>query len=89
VSTAQLSKTQEIDRNLERFLEILPRLMAEHAGEYVLMRRGDVVGFFESALDAQIEGNKRFPDSGFSFQPIEETVHELGYFSYAVDPRKP
>lgn len=62
MSHAALSKSEEIDRNLERFLTILPMLLADHAGEYALLRHGEVVSFFPLALDAQIAGNRWFDD---------------------------
>lgn len=83
------SKSVEIDRNLARFLLVLPGLLADHAGQYVLLRDGDIVAFFESAIDAQIAGNQRFTDEIFSIQPVRGTAEQLGYYSYAVDPRKP
>ena len=81
------SKSEEIDRNLERFLAILPTLLPDHAGEYALLRQGAVVGFFPSALDAQIAGNRQFDDELFSIQPVDDCPGHLGYFAYAVDPR--
>jgi hypothetical protein len=80
------AKSEEIDRNLQRLFEILPDLMREHAGQYVLMRHGVVIEFFGDALDAQIAGNRRFDDSNFSIQRVQEAAEQLGYFSYAVDP---
>ncbi len=85
---ATLSKTAEIDRNLGRFLEILPRLVPAHSGKYVLMRHGEVVEFYGSAIDAQIAGNQKFDDGVFSIQQVKEVAEELGYFSYAVSPEK-
>lgn len=80
------AKSEEIDRNLERLSEILPDLMREHEGQYALMRRGEVIDFFDDALDAQIAGNKQFDDSIFSIQRVQGAAEQLGYFSYAVDP---
>lgn len=74
-------KDAEIDRNFERFLELLPGLVAEHAGEYVLMRDREIVEFFPSALDAQIAGNQRYADSGFSIQEVEMEPEHLGVYS--------
>jgi hypothetical protein len=53
------------------------------------MRIAAIVGFYPSALDAQIAGNNKFNDDIFSIQPVMEEAEELGYFSYAVDPRAP
>ena len=60
------SKQTEIDGNLARFLEVLPNILSEHEGRYALLRRGAIIGFFKDALDAQIEGNKKFDDGIFS-----------------------
>ena len=81
------TKSDEIDRNLERFLKVLPELVSEHEGQYALLRHGVILAFFDSALDAQIAGNQRFDDQIFSIQCVKETAEELGYFSYAIDPR--
>ena len=62
MSHAALSKSNVIDRDLERFLTILPASLADHAGEYALLRHAEVVSFFPSALDAQIAGNRWFDD---------------------------
>jgi len=84
----QHGKGEEIARNLERFLAVLPELIADHRGEYALIRHGLIEGFFPSALDAQIAGRQKFDDQLFSIQCVEQTTEELGYFSYAVDPRR-
>jgi len=83
------TKSEEINRNLDRFLEALPLLVRDHEGEYALIRHGEIQDFFGSALDAQIAGNQRFEDRIFSIQCVKETAEDLGYFSYAVDPRRP
>ena len=83
------SKTEEIHRNLESFLEALPSLVGSHEGEYALIRHGEIRGFFPSALDAQIAGNQKFDDQIFSIQCVTEAAEELGCFSYAVDSRHP
>lgn len=86
MSESGLSKSDEIDRNLVAFLEMLPALGRDHAGEWALMRNTEIVGFYDSALDAQIAGNNKFDDYIFSIQPVKEEAEGLGYFSYAVNP---
>jgi hypothetical protein len=78
------AKLAEIDRNLEGFLQLLPSLMAEHKGQYALLRHGAVVGYHQSAIDAQIAGNRQFEDRMFSIQQITDEAVELGWYSYAV-----
>lgn len=70
------SKSEEIDRNLERFLEVLPSLVNDHEGQYALIRHGRILEFFDSAMDAQIAGNQRFDDKIFSIQRVRETAEE-------------
>ncbi len=84
MSLSHAAKTAEIDRNLDQFLRVLPSLISEHKGQYVLLRHGAVLEFFASALDAQIAGNQRFEDEVFSIQHVTEMPEELGYFSYAL-----
>ena len=88
MSCDPISKAAEIDRNFERFLQLLPAMVGEHDGENVLMRHGDFVGFHPTPADAQIAGNRLFPEDGlFSFQHVTETPEYLGQSSYAVSSR--
>lgn len=87
MSGSSLSKSDEIDRNLAKFLELLPALTRDHAGKWALLRHESIIEFFDSAIDAQIAGNNKFDDQIFSIQPVKEEAEELGYFSYAADPR--
>jgi hypothetical protein len=84
---SSLSKSDEINRNLAKFLEMLPSLTRDHSGKWALMRNAEIIEFYDSAIDAQIAGNVKFDDHIFSIQPVKEEAEELGYFSYAVDPR--
>jgi hypothetical protein len=86
--TAVTAKLKEIDGNLERFLELLPDLLSRHRSEYVLMRHKAVIGYFKSAIDAQIAGNQQFDDRVFSIQRIDEPAEELGHFAHAIHPRQ-
>ncbi len=82
------SKSEEIERNFEEFRKVLPKLVADREGQYALIRHGLIEDFYDSAVDAQIAGNRQFDDQLFSIQCVKETAEELGYFSYAVDPRR-
>jgi hypothetical protein len=80
-----VAKSAEIDRNLAKFLELLPEISREHPGKWALLKDASIIDFYDSAMDAQIAGNNRFDDQLFSIQPVTEEVEMLGYFSYAVD----
>ena len=81
------AKLAEIDSNLATFLEILPQMIKTHQGEYALMRHKSVVGYFKTAIDAQIAGNSQFHDRIFSIQQVKEVSEELGNFAHALHPR--
>lgn len=87
MNASNISKSAEIDRNLAKFLELLPVLKHDYSGKWALMRNAVIVGFYDSGADAQIAGNVQFDDRIFSIQPVKEEAEELGYYSYAVDPR--
>jgi hypothetical protein len=77
-------KMAEINRNAVRFAELLPGLLADYEGQYVLMQGGKVMGFYPSAMEAQMAGNDRFEDGAFSIQKITEEVEHLGRYAYAL-----
>ncbi len=89
MSSLNALKAVEIDRNFAAFLKMLPNLVGDYAGQWALLRHGFVIAFYPSALDAQIAGNINFDDQIFSIQPVEQAPDELGYFSYAINPRTP
>lgn len=70
-------KSEEIDRNLAKFLERLPSIVGEHEDEYALMRHGEIIDFFPSAIDAQIAGNTRFDDAIFSIQHVTKDAEVI------------
>jgi hypothetical protein len=88
MSYSTKAKLAEIDRNLDQFLRQLPSLLAEHAGKYALLRDQHIVAYYESAIDAQIAGNRQFGDRPFSIQQVKEVAEELGHFAYAIPSRE-
>lgn len=86
MTRADSMKRAEIESNLTAFLALLPHLMQAHPNEHVLMRGGAVIGYFPSALDAQIAGNQKFADRLFSIQRVQDVAEELGHFAHAVHP---
>ncbi len=84
MGTSREQIQSEIDTNLEYFLRQLPKLMKTHRGQYALMRKGEVVGFFASAAGAREEGMKKFADELFSVQKVVDVQADMGFFSHAV-----
>jgi hypothetical protein len=64
----------------DTFRRELPRLLAEHAGEYVLIKGDQVVGFWKTEDDAYDAGCERFAPEPFfvkKVQAFEKPVNVL------------
>ena len=83
------AKRAEIDRNLTALLGFLPEILPDRRGQYALLRNGEIVDYFATAIDAVIAGNGRFLDRMFSVQQVTDDVIELGIMSYALAPWRP
>lgn len=78
------SKQKEIDLNFEFFQQKLPELMVENRGRFALIRHREIIGFYDTAIDAQTTGEKFFKDGIFSVQQVTDRPLDLGFFSHAV-----
>lgn len=75
---------KEIEDNYHAFEKKLPDLLATHRGKFALMRKGEIVDFFDTPRDAFTTGQKLFEDGLFSVQEVIEVPIDLGFFSHAV-----
>ena len=76
-------KIQEtVDANYKAFTRKLPELLKTHAGEFALLRNGEVDSFFPSARKAAQHGENIFDDGLFSVQEVTSEVVDLGWFSH-------
>jgi hypothetical protein len=73
----------EIDRNLFAFLPRIPQLIADHEGEFALLRHQELVSLHKRLRDALDEASNSFSDGIFSIQQVTDKPVELGFFSYA------
>jgi hypothetical protein len=78
------TKQQEVDQNLTFFLEKLPELLSLHRGKYALIRNQEIIGFYDTVLDAQVTGRKFYGDGMFSVQQVSDTPIDLGFYSHAM-----
>ena len=78
---------QEIDRNYAAFTALLPDLLQASAGKWALLCDGSLVAVFDTARDAQLAGEKIYPDGIFSVQEVRGRAVDLGWFSHAVSER--
>lgn len=50
----------KLDQEVARYDELKPSLLAEHAGEYVVIRGGEVLGIFADWEAAYVAGRKAY-----------------------------
>jgi hypothetical protein len=74
----------QVERNYEVFRAKLPQLLSTHEGKFALMRNGEIVDFYDTAMDAYTKGKQDFGLGGFSIQEIADKMLDLGYFSHAL-----
>ena len=86
---AEDSKAQqlEVSFNYESFEKKLDDLIGANEGKWALLREGDIVEIFDTVRDAHIAAWKLFSDDKFSVQEITKKPVDLGFFSYAGNPR--
>jgi hypothetical protein len=83
----QQDRDAEIDRNFHAFQKVVGSLISTHAGEFAILRHGNVDAFFKSASDALTEAYKKFPDGIFSVQEVVTGPLDLGFYSHVASVR--
>ena len=74
----------EVNKNFEAFKAMLPDLLKDHAGKYVLLHNSTLIQKFDTAGDAMIYAQAQFPDGLYSIQEVTGHTIDLGYFSHAM-----
>jgi hypothetical protein len=85
MATSQLSRQDEVDRNLQYFLSQLPKLAQSQFGKFALLRHQTITDFFTTSVDALKAGKNLYPDGIFSIQQVTDVPIDLGFFSHAGD----
>ncbi len=75
---------EEIDRNYDAFLVVLPSIMHANRDKYALMKSGKILAYFSSSYDARTAAKMSISDNLFSIQRVTDSSIDLGYFSHAV-----
>ncbi len=57
------------DRELSYFVQNQDRLVSEYGGKVLVLRGEEVVGAYDTALEAYLEAGKRFEPGSFMLQP--------------------
>lgn len=71
----------EVDRNYEKFLELLPKIIGDHEGKFALMSKGEIVEYYDSFGDACNTGDKFLKRGNYSVQEVTYNAIDLGAFS--------
>jgi hypothetical protein len=70
----------EVDRNYDYFQRHMMEYLPDEFGRYALLRGEHVVGFFDSADEAEERGEE-FGDGIYSIQLVDPAPVNLGAFS--------
>lgn len=76
-------KLSELRRNYDVFLQALSTLLNDHAGQFVLMRHGEFVAYYDTARDALLSGRSAYDDDLFSVQEVTGARADFGWYSRA------
>lgn len=79
------AREMEIVRNYRYFSTVVNAAMANHEGEYALLRDCEIVEFFPTASAAVAEGARRYGVLPFSIQHVINRPLDLGFLSHATD----
>jgi rhodanese-related sulfurtransferase len=80
MNTAQ----QEVDKNYEEFVRLLPTILPTHRDKYALMKDKKILGYYSSSVDARTAAKSFIDDGIYSIQRVTDSSVDLGYFSHAV-----
>jgi Family of unknown function (DUF5678) len=89
-SSGKMEMTQtrdQVDKNYEAFVAMLPNIIGLHRNKYALMKDGEVVGYYTTLEDAYMTANKFYPNEPYSVQKVTDVAVDLGFFSHAVSVR--
>jgi hypothetical protein len=78
---------EQVDKNYEAFLALLPTIIPLYKDKYALMKDGVAVGFYSTLEDVYMTANQFYKDQPFSVQKVTDTPVDLGFFSHAVCSR--
>ncbi|MGE4352020.1 MAG: hypothetical protein AB7E52_07530 [Bdellovibrionales bacterium] len=78
-----LTKQAEIDANYKIFRALLPDLLKEKKGKFLVLRHSEAIESFDTMHDAIIFASRSYDDGLFSVQEITDKVIDMGWYSDA------
>jgi hypothetical protein len=92
VNTFCMTETDKLEKDLEFFIANQDRLVKEHRGKVLVIKDQQVVGVYNTSLEAYEDAMKKYEPGTFMIQPCREgtdaytvtiTSHELFEDSHA------
>jgi hypothetical protein len=77
------ARQDEIERNRAFFVEELPKIPAAQRGKFALIRRQEIIGYYDTPMDA-VTAARQFDDQMYSVQEVTDFTVNLGYYSNAL-----
>jgi Family of unknown function (DUF5678) len=78
------SVREQVDKNYEAFVSMLPNIIAQYRNKYALMKDGQIIGYYSTLEDAYMTANKFYPNELYSVQKVTDVPIDLGFFSHAM-----
>ena len=77
-------KQQEVEKNFDFFMSVMPEYTESHGGRYALLRHKKIIDFYDTIRDAYTTGERNYNDGLFSIQQVNPRPVDLGAYSHAV-----
>lgn len=72
----------QLSANYNWFRRQLPALLVTHRGQHALLHEESVASYHASSLDAIKAGIERYGEGGFSVEPVDDVIEDLGFYSH-------
>ena len=74
-------KIAEVRKNFTAFKKLLPSIDPRHSGKFAVLRKEEIIDYFDSMPDAAKYADALYEDGLYSIQEINAQVIDLGIFS--------
>lgn len=75
-------KIAEIKKNFIAFQKLLPSIDPRHSGKFAVLRKEEIIDYFDSMRDAAKYAEALYEDGLYSIQEVNARVVDLGFFSH-------
>lgn len=75
-------KIAEINKNFIAFQKLMPSIDPRHSGKFVVLRKEEIIDYFDSMRDAAKYAEALYEDGLYSIQEVNARVVDLGFFSH-------